>query len=506
MALKPFVKRKVKWWEVGILFLILIISCLVRLPYVHEPFECDQASYSYIANHWGEGMTPYRYSWDSKPPLIFVAYRIISAFLGTTAEGIHLGFIFLAAISVISIYALSRRLFNPGFALISAFLYGSFSGGALISGTFAVPENLLVILVIAGMYYFWDGWERQKNKYFFVSGAFLGLAMMTKQSAVWETAALTLFLISGGLRSTTFLLIGWRLVLFWLGVAVVIAIFVLLFSVLGALYEFFSSVFLYNLFFGRIVGIKQGLINLGHALIWSPRENFLLWVFAVSGCILSLAKRERKSMFINLWFFATLLGLVSALNFYPHYFIQIIPVIVILAVYFLQSVWELPGLGRKVLSIIFVCGAAISFGAVQWKWWFCSSVLDSLASRRGELARPELYRQAEEVGDFIRNHSVAEDVVQVWGMWPEVYYNSKRKSPSKYFYIASRNIMLGKFKEVVQTQVYYDIIRNPPKFIIIDEYFADLISEPMQRYINGGYALERQGERYLILNRRDTVY
>jgi len=236
MVFKPFIKRKVKWWEVGLLFIILIVSCLVRLPYADEPFECDQANYSYIANHWGEGMTPYRYSWDNKPPLIFVAYRIISAFLGPTAKGIHLGFIFLAGISVICIYALGRRLFNPGFALICALLYGLFSGGALISGTFAVPENLLVIFMIASMYYFWDGWERQKNKYFFVSGFLMGLAMMTKQVAVWEFAALTLFLISGGLRSTTFLLIGWRLVLFWSGAAVVIIIFIMLFSVLGAVY------------------------------------------------------------------------------------------------------------------------------------------------------------------------------------------------------------------------------------------------------------------------------
>jgi hypothetical protein len=90
-------------------------------------------------------------------------------------------------------------------------------------------------------------------------------------------------------------------------------------------------------------------------------------------------------------------------------------------------------------------------------------------------------------------------------MWPEVYYYSKRKSPSKYFYIFSRVAMVGKFKEVVQTQVYYDIIRNPPKFIIIDEDFASLISEPMERYINGGYALVKRGDGYRILSRKDTV-
>lgn len=506
MALKPFIKRKVKWWEAVILFLILIAACLVRLPYANEPFECDQANYSYIANHWGEGMTPYRYSWDNKPPLIFVAYRVISAFLGPTAKGIHLGFILLAAISVICIYALGRRLFDPGFALICALLYGLFSSGALISATFAVPENLLVIFLILGMYYFWDGWERQKNKYFFVAGFFMGLAMMTKQVAVWETAALTLFLISGGLRSTTFLLIGWRLVLFLSGAAAVMAVFILLFTALGAAYEFFSSVFFYNLFFGRIVGIRQGLVNLWQSLFWSPRENFLLWAYAILGCILAFTKRGRKTQFMIFWFLASLLGLSSAMRFYPHYFIQMMPVLVILAVYFLQSVWELPGIGRKSLVLVFILGAMASFSAVQWKWWFSDSGPDSLISRRVGLARPELYRHAEEVGAFIRDNSAAEDTVHVWGLWPEIYYYSKRKSPSKYFYISSRGTMLGKFKEVVQTQVYYDIIRNPPKFIIIDEHFADLISEPMLRYINGGYALERQGKGYRILSRRDTVY
>ena len=505
MKVKLFEIKKMFWWEVVFLLLILAAAVQVRLPYLAEPFECDQANYSYIANHWQEGLTPYRYAWDNKPPLIFIWYRVISFFLGFSVRGIHLGFIFLALGSTLFFYALSRRLFSRGFALISAFLYAIFSAGALISGTFAITENLAVFFVIGGFYFFWNGCEREKDNSFFIAGIFLGLAMMSKQVAFWETAALTMFFVLRGLRTTTFLLIAWRLILFWSGAAVVIAFFILIFTAMGAVFDFFSSVLIYNLFFGKIVGIRQGLINLWQALFWTPRENFLLWFFAIPGLILAFSKKEKKSLVIVLWFFAALLGVVSALRFYPHYFIQVIPILVMFSVYFLQTMWDSLGVIKKFLSLVFFVIAVICFSAVQWRWWFSYSPLESLIARRGTFARPDLYRASEGVSAYIRARTTGEDFIYIWGLWPEIYYLSHRKSPSKYFYISSRGTMVGRFKEVVQTQVYYDIIKKPPKYLIIDEHFADLVGAPMQRYINSGYALVKKETGYRILVRKDAV-
>lgn len=487
------------------MLIVLSSAVLVRVPFLAEPFECDQANYAYVAQHWGEGLTPYRYSWDNKPPLIYIWYRFIAAFLGDSQRGTHLGFIFLAVGATLFFYALSRRLFSRGFALLSALVYGVFSAGALISGTFAIPENLAAFFIIAGFYYFWNGCEREKNIPFLISGIFLGFALMSKQAAFWELAALSGFFVLTGLRSTTFLLVGWRLILFWSGAAAVIIFFIILFVILQAAAEFFSSVFIYNLFFGRIVGFRQGLINFFQALLWSPRENFLLWIFAFAGLIIAVLKREKKTLLFILWFIAAVLGIVCVFQFYPHFFIQAIPILALLTIYFLQTVWNTPGISRKVISLVLLTVMGLYFCMVQWRWWFSYSPLDSLINRRGALARPQLYRQTQDVATYIKANSAPEDLVYVWGLWPEVYYYSKRKSPSKYFYISSRATLTGKFKEVVQTQVYYDIIRNPPKYIIIDEQFADLISVALQRYINGGYALVKTGADYRILRIKDTV-
>jgi 4-amino-4-deoxy-L-arabinose transferase-like glycosyltransferase len=502
MKAKPFEKKKILWPEIAILFLILASAVIIRVPYLSEPFEAEQASYAYISNNWGDGTVPYRDYWDNKPPLIYIFYRLVCAFLGYSERGIHLGFVFLSAATILFFYGLSRRLFSRGFALISTFLYGIFSAGALISGTFAVPENLEVFFVIAGIYYFWDGCERQKNNRFFIAGVFMGLALMTKQAAVWQITALILFFVLTGLRSTTFMLVGWRLILFSFGSVLMPLFFILLFAGLGSAAEFFNCVFIYNLFFGRLGYIREGFFNLWKALSWTPRENFLLWVFAMLGTIIAFSKRERKTLLIILWICAVVLGLASSVRFYPHYFILAIPVLVILAVYFFQIVWDLPGIRGKFLSLIFISVTVCCFSAEQWNWWFLYTPFESLIKRRGAFARPELYGSREEASAYIKSRTNAEDAVYVWGLWPEVYYASRRKAPTKYFYLPSRGSLVGKFREVVQTQVYYDMLRNPPKYIIVDGYFEDLIGQSMQRYINSSYALVKKGDGYWILRRK----
>jgi hypothetical protein len=385
-------------------------------------------------------------------------------------------------------------------------MYALFSAGARISGTFGVPENLAVFFISGGMFYFWNGREKEKNKYFFFSGLFLGFAMMSKQVAFWEFFALTVFIIVTGLRSTTFLLNALRLILYWLGAALSILLFMALFILFGAELEFLNSVIVYNLFFGGIVGIRQGCVNFLQALQWSPSENAVLWVYAVCGLILAGSKKDRKGLFLGLWFVSSLLAAASALRFFPHYFIQVIPILVILAVYFLQEVWDSGGSRRKSAAVILLMAMTALFFISQFDWWFKYSSMDSLIKRRGNLARPSLYRDAEAVGYYIKIRTDQRDPVYVWGLWPEVYYYSQRKSPSKYFYISSRGTLVGRFREVVQTQVYYDMLRNPPKYIVIDEHFDDLISPSMQRYINTSFALVKAGEGYRVLRRKERGY
>jgi hypothetical protein len=283
-------------------------------------------------------------------------------------------------------------------------------------------------------------------------------------------------------------------------------IFTLLFLVLGAELEFLNCTIFYNIYFGSIVGIRQGLENFAHGLFWSPHENYVLWILGFCGAVTAFFNRDRKGLFLIMWLLGSLLALCSALRFYHQYFIGIIPALVVMMVYFIQEVWCSPGTPKKVIAVLLSILTIVFYCSTQWMWWFVYKPAESLIYRRGVLARPELYGQAAEASDFIIKRTDSADLIHVWGLWPEIYHLTGRRSPSKYFYISSRGTMVGRFKEAVQTQVYYDIIRNPPKFIVIDDHFADLIAEPMQRYINSGYALAKQGRGYRILSRRDTVF
>jgi 4-amino-4-deoxy-L-arabinose transferase-like glycosyltransferase len=485
------------------LSIILILTFLVRAPFLAEPFECDQAVFANLGWNWQNGKIIYKDIFDNKPPLVYLFVRLLINLFGYSDWGIHFGYAVLALFSTFVFYLLSKLFFRRAVALLGSFLYGLFSGGALISGSFANAENLMVFFVISAFYFFGVALQKENSLFLFISGNLIGLAMMAKQSALFEALAFALFLLASSLKNGQVYSGLKKTAVFWSGAILLIILCWGYFMAKGAGRDFLDSVFLYNMFFGRIVGIRQGLVNFWHSFFWTPRENIFLWVLAGLGLIFACLKRDGKSRLLILWLAASALGVVSSLRFYPHNFIQVIPALVLLASLYLDKMFVGSTiLWRKYLAAGLLALALLSFMGVQWKYYFCYSPVDSLINRRAGLARPALYQEAHRLSALIKSNTKPNSCIYVWGLWPEIYFYSQRLPASKYFFIPSMGAMIGKMPGLINRQVLADTIKNQPEYFIIDYHFKDALGSPLREFLKQHYLLEAEIAGCKVLRRR----
>lgn len=496
---------KMNWRITGALAFILVLTFLIRVPFLGQQLDSDQADYAYIARSWQQGKLPYQDFFDNKPPIIFLVYMAVLNFAGDFTKNIHLFYALLAVFTTFFLYRLASLMFGFRVALLSAFLYGLFSGGVLITGSFANTENLLVFFVIPAFYFFWVAYKKEKTYLFFPSGIFFGLAILSKQVAFWELAAASFFLWQAARRKLLLRPLMLKAVLLWGGVLSTVILFVGYFIFKGAGRSFFDAVILYNAFFGRIVGLSQAIVNLWRAFFWTPRENFFLWALAALGLFKIYKNRqEERALFVLCWFAASILGVSSALRFYPHYFIQAMPVLSILAgIYLGLTFFTRPTAAKKYLGMILLILAICSFLRVEWDYYFKYTPLESLINCRGGLARPKIYKATAEVAAFIRQKTSPRDYIYIWGFWPEIYFYSQRQAASKYFLFSSRGAMIGSMGERIQQRVFADILKHKPKYFIIDYYFEYLIRPQLAKYLKDNYLLQQDIEEvYRILRRK----
>lgn len=484
--------KMVKWGQIAMLCIILAVTFLVRVPFLTEPFETDQGIYSYIAWGWQHGKALYRDLVDNKPPLVFAFYRVIFKLFGNSVKDIHLAYSLLALLTTLIFYGLARLIFEPKIALLATFLYGLFSGGALIAGSFANAENLMVFFIISGFYCFWRAYEEKKNFLFVFAGIFIGLAAMTKQSGLFEGLGISLFLYFVGKGNNNRAILLKKIGLVWLGIGIVFGfIWVYLLS-LGVEKDFIQATVRYGLFYSRAAGLQQSAVNFFHALKWTPRENFPLWALGGLGIILAFRKKQVLSLFLVIWMIFAFLGVAVSGRFYHQYFIQVIPPLVLVATYTLQNLFWLGEWKKKkrLFGLLILIATVIFFLGAQWNYYFKYIPDESLIHRRGNLVRPQLVRATGQLVSYIRERTKPDDYIYIWGLWPEIYCLSQRYASSKYAFLASRGIMIKWFKSLAQEQVLQDTMKNKPKYFIIDYYFADLISAPLSNYLRENYVYD----------------
>jgi hypothetical protein len=170
--------------------------------------------------------------------------------------------------------------------------------------------------------------------------------------------------------------------------------------------------------------------------------------FYLTGTIGLLALFWRKAgaerqFFFTAFFFCSFFATAAGLYFRGHYFILTLPVLCLLIGDLFA--WLADALGRTRRQWLRAAPAALFVAASGWLIWQNRAVWFEmpLAQASKAMYLAEGFVECQEIGNYIRTHSLPQDRLVVFGSEPEIYFYAQRHSVSGYIYM-------------------YDLVRDQP--------------------------------------------
>ncbi|HEX8899505.1 MAG TPA: glycosyltransferase family 39 protein, partial [Chthoniobacterales bacterium] len=400
---------------------IVLLTVATRLPsLVHPQAIDDEAVYSVVANEIIDGGRPYVDAIERKPPLLFWTYAAIFKVAGKyNWAALHTVALLWTLGAMAGLYVIGRRMFNRETGLIAAFLYSVFQPWGTGKNLAFNGELLMNLPLVWAWAIVFGRSESRLRPELFAAGALLCAGFLLKQPAAIAALPIALYLFLPSYRRS---------------------------RGLGLNDSIIHAAILTTGFFGAlglvaIVLQRQGILT--EAFYWTLASHGIPHVFWERGVLLTLAfigaclplvigaalafrdrlglwadKRAERKALLGL-VAASMIGTAAGARFYPHYYIQLVPPLALLAAPYFAAFgtgrikprfW----LVRPAMIIIVLAIAVVAFSISHWRF---------LLPRR----------EPSETARYINAHSAPNDRIFVWG--PEAsqfYLHAQRRPASRY--------------------------------------------------------------------------
>jgi len=444
---------------------IILLTVAIRLPSLLHPQPIDsEAMYSVVANEIVDGGRPYVDAVERKPPLLFWTYAAIFEVAGKfNWKALHSVALVWTLCAMAGLYVIGRELFDRNTGLIAALFYSVFQPFWSWKNLAFDAEMLMNLPIIwAWAIAFRCGSSRLRPE-LFAAGAFLGAAFLLKQPAAIAAVPLGIYLLLPSYRASRSLARTNSII----QAAMLTAGF---FAVLGLV---------------TIVLWKQGILH--DAFYWTIADHDVPHVFWHKGIVNTLtfvaaclpmvigavlacrdtdeiwaAKTAERTALLGL-LVVSVIGAAAGARFYPHYYVQLIPPLVLLAAPYYAQIWsrrmQPPNwLLRPMVTYAWLALTVIAFSIKHWT---------GLAPRR----------VPSDAGRYLFTHSAPDDRIFVWGQTPEIYLDAHRRPACRYITIfpltgyvfggpipgfdTRSRILPGAWTNLEQ-----DFARHPPTYIV----------------------------------------
>ena len=385
----PAARTQPRIWPLFFVFLALI--AILRIPtFSNRVFNSDEAYLATQAQVLVDGGHLYVDTVDRKPPVVPYLYAATFALTGSDDLGpVRLLAVLAHALTALLLAAEARRRFTwRGAALAAGLLYLLAATAFFPADAQAANFEVFMLPVMTGAVLL--GMRGR----FAASGFVLGLATLTKQTA------------AAALLAVAWLAWRWRR---WHGLLVIGSAFVapiVLAAVVFGPHDFISWVFTSN---GGYLD-AQGV--LGYALTLGARQTgwFLFGSMALVVLLPWAWRHRREDAELWLWLLSGMVAVGTGLRFFPHYYLQLLPPLTLLAV---------RGLVSRPLSsrpLVLIAVAVLSIGPALY---FLAPAFSQGNSNDTRIAL--------DVARYVRSHTAPSDRIMVWGQAPEVYWSSDRR-------------------------------------------------------------------------------
>jgi 4-amino-4-deoxy-L-arabinose transferase-like glycosyltransferase len=400
---------------------IVLLTVATRLPSLQHPQAIDdEAAYSVVANEIADGGRPYLDAVDRKPPLLFWTYAAVFKVAGKyNWMALHTVALVWTLGTMTGLFVIGRRLFDRETGLIAALLYSVFQPWAA-ANNLAFNGELLMNLPLVWAWAI--AFQRSSSPWrpgLLVSGALLCAAFLLKQPAAIAAVPLGIYLLLPGYRVSRGITKTEPIIH---AVILTAGFFMVLGLVAGVLHQ-------------------QGILR--EAFYWTFTNHSIPHVFWKAGVLYTLAFigaclplvigaamafRDNDGLWTNKnTERLALLGLLAAsgvgaavgARFYPHYYIQLVPPLALLAAPHYAQLWR-GGVKppswffRPAVTFAWLAITAVAFSISHWKFlaW---------------------HREPSETARYLAEHSAPNDRVFVWSRSAaEVYLQAQRRPACRY--------------------------------------------------------------------------
>ncbi|HEX4629713.1 MAG TPA: glycosyltransferase family 39 protein [Chthoniobacterales bacterium] len=405
-------------------FAIVLLTVATRLPSLQHPQAIDdEAPYAVVANEIVDGGQPYIDAVDRKPPLLFWTYAAVFALAGKyNWVALHTVALIWTLATMAGLYAIARRWFDRETGLIAALGYSVFQPWAAANNLAFNGELLMNLpLVWAWAIAFGPSLLRLRLE-LLAAGALLAAGFLLKQPAAIAAVPVGIYLLLPSYRASRH---------FTKTQSVVQAAILTIgfFAVLGG---------------AALVLQWQG--NLREAFYWTFTNHSVPHVFWETGILITLAfigccwplvigaalafrdraglwktKSAERTALLGL-LVASAIGAAAGGRFYPHYYLQLIPPLALLAAPYYARWLRNPPRSHKV---------PFRFLRPALSIWLAITVISFSISHWLFLA---WHREPSESARYLSEHSTPDDRVFIWGgSAGEVYLHAHRRPACRYF-------------------------------------------------------------------------
>lgn len=467
----PPTKRANQLWPWIVVLFAVAFTAAIRIRLLQIPLERDEGEFAYMGQLMLQGHAPYSLAYSMKLPGIYAAYAMIMAVFGQTVGGIHLGFLLVNAASVVMVFLLGRRVFDPIAGAVAGVAYAIMTIQPGVLGTSAHATHFVVFFALGGILLLLNAIDSRRAWQLMASGLLFGIAFLMKQPGVffilfgaaylvWTDICVSRLPQPQSLR---------RLGLFLLSAAVPFGLTCLWLWNAGVFPRFWFWTYDYARVYGGANSLSEGLGKLGRQIRWVVAPSMiLLWMLAFAGFSVFAWNRDARK---RLWFMVSLfcfsaLAVCAALRFSGHYFVLILPALALQAGLCVSAYTRMlsekrsGSLLRLIPALLFLLAVCLPIYQ-QRELLFNMTPDQASRSMYGQNPFPE----AVKIARLLRKHTDPKDVICVLGSEPEILFYSHRRSATGYIYMYPLT-EVQPYAAAMRKEMIGEIVRARPKCLV----------------------------------------
>lgn len=495
----------------GFIVFLLILAILIYIPimFLNIDIQHDEGTFMFMAKKILDGATPYKDFFDHKPPGIYYLYAILFVLFGKSLSSIRLGVFVFQLGTAVTVYFIGKEIKKEIIGKIASilFLIGVFT--PITAGYIGQTEPFMIFFGTLGIFLYIKSKNGEKFWLVLLSGLFIGIATLFKQSAFLILLGLYMYFILGAWLKEKRNLVNlkhmlWQCSVLAIGVGFIWLPILYYFYIAGAYRDLIYAVFQYN----TTEYASFSVLNMRTiTYFWSAFKVYApFWVFGIVAVLLIVYRFLLHKVY-DITFLLVVLSCTLPTQLmvrqYRWYFFTIIPFFSILAAITIIDIFKYlkNGLAMKdstpyrinksidddsdrsvyilvVIIVVFLLGISV---VNIYKEYPTKSVGYELALVK-----------------YIHEHTSPEEKIYIFGSAPGLYFILDRDPPSKYYFLlqwtASEEIQLDIINGLDNYRVRYVILKNHS--YMIDKNGNALFGQTLYKYIKSNYMLEKSwGER-----------